>query len=281
MTIFIRTAWPGQSIGRPILGPPENISRFTRDDIQRYIESHYLADKLVIVAAGKVDHTDFVSLVEEWFNQIPSGAPGAPESPCYQGGQYWHNRPFEQVQLMMGGQGVSYYNEDYRPMQLWSVMLGGGMASRLFQEVREKRGLAYSIYSFTLSYADMGMFGIAAGTNAEQVPELVNVITGELEGIAGHISEEELARAKTQLRSSLFMSAESTEIMAETVGRHVLVHGRFIPAEEILKRAEAITIKDIDRIIEARGFDQLSCFSAVGPVETLENMSVVSASKAA
>ena len=165
---FQETAFPEQALGRPVLGSPELISAMTREVLASYMRVHYGAPRMVLAAAGRVDHDELVALAEATFDRLPATIEGLREPARYQGGDFREERDLEQVHLVLGFQGVGYRDPDFYPVSVLSTLLGGGMSSRLFQEAREKRGLVYSIYTFPTSYTDSGVFGIYAGTGEKR-----------------------------------------------------------------------------------------------------------------
>ena len=157
-------AFPDQSLGRSILGTVERVNGFDRDTLQSYMDEHYRAPNMVVVASGKVDHEKFVDLVQAGFGGLGTSNGASSEAGRYAGGDWRESRELEQVHLTLGFQGVPFRDDDFYAAQILSTVLGGGMSSRLFQEVREVRGLAYSVFSFSSSYLDCGLFGVYAGT---------------------------------------------------------------------------------------------------------------------
>ena len=172
---------------------------------------------------------------------------------------------------MLGFDGVPFKDDDYFTLSVLSNLLGGGMSSRLFQEIREKRGLVYSIYSFTASYADGGLFGVYAGTGEKQVEELLPVMCEEIAKVGASIGEDELARVKAQLKAGILMALESTSARFERIGSHMLVYGRVLDVAEVVDAIEAVDAKAIDRMA-ARLMASRPTFAALGPVGRLEAM---------
>jgi len=193
-----------------------------------------------------------------------------PAPALYQGGEYREERDIEQVNLVLGYGGVSYDDPDYYTASVLSTLLGGGMSSRLFQEIREKRGLVYSIYSFASSYADGGLFGIYAGTGEDEVEELVPVLCEEVVKITQGVDADELQRARAQLKASILMSLESTSSRCEQLARQVLVYGRPIPTQEVVDKVEAIDGAQIARVAR-RLFASPPTIAAIGPLSKLES----------
>lgn len=244
---FSETAYPNQPVGRSILGLPEQVSRYTQDDLHRYIAKHYHTANMVVTAAGNVNHEDFVKLAENHFTSLPTTNPSPAEKANYVGGDRRTSRTLEQLHLMLGFPGISFHDKDYYAWQVMATMLGGGMSSRLFQEVREKRGLAYTVQAFLSSYADGGVLGIYAATNEGKAAEMLRVICDEVMKLQHNINDHELQRAKNQIKSNLLMSRESSSSIAEWIGRHLLFYGRYRPASEITVLIEQIGKEDIIR----------------------------------
>ena len=238
--LFQETAYPDQPLGRSILGTAERVGGFSRQALIGYMGQHYCADRMVVVAAGRVDHESFVTLVEEAFDSLPRRSPPPAQPAAYRGGDLRRARDLEQVHLIIGFNGVPYDDPAFFAEQVMSTALGGGMSSRLFQEVREKRGLAYSVFSFATSYIDSGLFGIYAGAGDAHLGELVPVICGEVVKIAQAIDDDELDRARAQIKASLLMSLESPSARCEQIARHMLIHGRPLPPDEIIAKIEAV-----------------------------------------
>lgn len=237
---FQEVAFPEQSLGRPVLGSPELISVMTRDVLVDYMGVHYGAPRMVLAAAGRVDHDALLELAASAFERLPANAGAEREPARYRGGDFREERDLEQVHLVLGFQGVGYRDDDFYPISVLSTVLGGGMSSRLFQEAREKRGLVYSIYTFPSSYSDTGVFGIYAGTGQREVEELVPLICEQLCRVAGDVSDAEIARARAQLRAGILMSLESTSARCEQLARQLMVFGRAIPVAESVARVEAV-----------------------------------------
>jgi len=248
---FQATAFPDQPLGRPVLGEASIVERLSRSDLLEYQRGHYGAGNMIAVAAGNIDHDRFVAQVGEAFAGLAPAPGNGLDGAHYRGGDFHEQRDLEQVHLVLGFPGVSFYDRDYYAHTLYSMVLGGGMSSRLFQEVREKRGLVYSIYSFSSSYRDGGLLGIYAGTGQDELGKLVPVICEQLAELADTVSAEELDRARAQLRAGTLMARESTSSRAESLAQQMLVHGRPIPVAELLEKLEAVGLDDIKRLARA------------------------------
>jgi predicted Zn-dependent peptidase len=273
---FQLAAYPDQPLGMPVLGPPEIVSGLTRDQLIGYMQTHYSAPRMVFAAAGKLDHDEIVALVEDHFSDLPSGEGTLAEAASYRGGDTREDRTLEQAHLVMGFDGVGYHDPDYYAAGVASTLLGGGMSSRLFQEIREKRGLVYSIYSFASSYSDGGLFGVYAGTGEQGLGELMPVLCDELARAATDIGGEELARAKAQLRAGIVMSLESSYSRSEQIAGQVGIYGAAVPIQELQSRIAAVTEADVMRVI-ARILSSAPTIAAIGPIKALESYDDVSA----
>ncbi len=266
---FQSTAFPGQAMGRPVLGTVETVTGLPRGALVDYMGAHYHGPEMVVAAAGAIEHDRLVDLAAAAFAAIPSESAPKAEPARYIGGDFREERDLEQIHLVVGFPGVSYSDPDHHASQVLATLLGGGMSSRLFQEIREKRGLVYSIYAFNSSFQDGGIFGIYAGTGEREVKELVPVLCDEVLSVSRGLEPGELARAKAQLRASLLMSRESTSSRAEILAHQLLVHGRCIPTEETLARLEAVDGAAVARVA-ARLHSGRPTVAAMGPIGGVE-----------
>lgn len=261
---FQTTAYPGQAMGRPVLGTEASIKAMSRDDLVGYMRRHYGPAQMVVAAAGALEHEALLDLVRTHFADLPEAAPPAPEASRYVGGEFREARELDQVHIVLGFPAAAYGTPLYWPTQLLSTLLGGGMSSRLFQEIREKRGLVYSIYSFASPFQDGGVMAIYAGTGEDEAEELVPVTLEELRKVQADVTAEELARAKAQLRASLLMSLESTGSRTEQLARQLQVHGRVIPVEETKAKIAAVTVEQVQQAAMAC-FRAAPTLAALGP----------------
>ncbi len=259
------TAFTGQPIGRSILGTPATVRSFDRTRIAAYLTRNYRAPDMVIAAAGAIDHKVVVSEVERRFASFTGPAAPAPEPASFIGGSRIEARDLEQVHIALAMHGVRQRDPSLFSLQVFTNVLGGGMSSRLFQEVREQRGLCYAISSFHMAFSDTGMFGLYAGTDAADVAELMRVVVDEINGAAETISEAEVARAKAQMKAGLLMALESSSARAEQLARQMLNWGRPIPLDELVGKIEAVTVESAraaGRALIARGRPAIA---ALGP----------------
>src|SRR5579863_6247647 len=236
-------AFPGQPIGRSILGKRETVRAFDRKRLAVYLKRNYRAPDMLVVAAGAVDHRSVVAEVEERFASFVGPAGPNPEPARFVGGSHTETRDLEQVHVALAMQGLPQRDPELFSLQVFASALGGGMSSRLFQEVREIRGLCYSIYAFHAPHSDTGMFGLYAGTDATDLPELMRVVVDEIGNAAHTITEAEIARAKVQMKASLLMALESSGARAEQIARQMIVYGRPVPIDEIVAKVDAVTVE--------------------------------------
>jgi predicted Zn-dependent peptidase len=235
-------AFPDQAIGRPILGTVASVRGFNTADLRKFMKANYGAKRMVLSAAGKIDHDRLVRHAEALFGGMNGGKGGRFEPAHYGGGTRSSSKPFEQSHLLLAFEGPPYGAADYYAAQVFSSLFGGGISSRLFQEVRERRGLCYSVYSSYWALADTGMFGIHAATGAEMVEKLIRVVSAELQRAANEAATEaETARAKAQIKAGILMGLESSSARAEYMARQLLLFNRLIDTKEIVDRIEAVT----------------------------------------
>jgi predicted Zn-dependent peptidase len=266
---FQERAYPDQAMGRPVLGEAEIIKTIGRDAVAGYMHQHYSADRMVLSAAGAVDHDRLVELAQRSFNALPDYRGEPVEAARYQGGDLREDKDLEQVHLVLGFPGVSYADDEYYVASTLSTILGGGMSSRLFQEIREKRGLVYTVYSFASSYADGGIFGVYAGTGEDEVEELMPVLCDELVKAADTMTEEEVARARAQLKASILMGLESTSARCEHVASQLLIYGRPIEVPELVRKIDEVDLGAVQRLAR-RTFAGAPTFTALGPIAKVE-----------
>jgi len=273
---FQETAYPAQALGRPVLGETHTVNALDRAALWDYMRGHYGPEQMVFAAAGKVEHREIVDLVARAFTHEGFVSNGATDPASYRGGDRREERDLEQVHLLLGFDAVGYLDDDYYALNLLSTLFGGGMSSRLFQEVRERRGLVYSIYSFHSAFIDGGIFGLYAGTGSREVVELVPVVCDEMAKLVGGVSDEELERARAQLRASLLMSRESTSSRAEQLAQQFLIYRRPVPPEEMLEKIAAVTPEDIIRVA-GRLLKSRPTVTAIGPLAHLESAERIAA----
>lgn len=267
--LFTEAAFPGQPIGRTILGTAETVTAAGTPMLDAYLNRHYKGPSMVVGAAGAVDHDALVAMVDERLGDLGSDHGPSPVGAKYVGGAQHEPRDLMETQIMLGFEGVPYSSTDFHTAQILASTLGGGMSSRLFQEVREKRGLCYSIYAFHWSFADTGVFGVYTATGPDDVKELMPVVVGELERAAHDISEKELQRARAQIRAGLLMTLESPAGRAGQIARQLLLFGRTIPTEELVEKIESITIENIRDLASRIFTGSTPTLAAVGATDLI------------
>ncbi|MEE2760657.1 MAG: pitrilysin family protein [Pseudomonadota bacterium] len=261
---FQEAALPEQPLGRPVLGSAKLVDGIKRQTILDYMRNQYSADRIVLAAAGKLDHDTLVEIAKMAFTDL-AGPTGMGTEPLhYRGGEYREERDLEQVHLVLGMEGLSHDDPDYYALAVYSTLLGGGMSSRLFQEAREKRGLVYNIYSFSISYDDGGLFGIYAGTGRTEAAKLVPLICDEVKRGCQVVDRSELARARAQLKANTLMGLESTSARCEQAARQLQVFGRILSTEEIIAQIDAVGPEDVLRAAH-RIAASPPTFACIGP----------------
>jgi len=267
---FQECAYPDQAMGRPVLGRPEIIRGLARDSVVAYLRDHYGARRMVLAAAGSIEHTQLVDLAEKLLSDLPAERSVSTEPARYTGGDRREDRDLEQLHLVLGFPGVMLGDPDYYAASVLSTAFGGGMSSRLFQEIREKRGLVYAIHSFVHGYRDGGLFGIYAGTGEDEAAELVPALCEEAMKLQDGLTPVELNRAKAQMKAGLLMSLESTSARCEQLAQHLLIYGTPFDPPEIVRRIEAVDDTAIRGIV-ARWRSAPPTVAALGPLSRLED----------
>jgi predicted Zn-dependent peptidase len=263
--------YPEQAMGWPILGNEETVGRFTRVDLQSYMGANYRAGGMTLIASGAVEHARMIELASQHFVDLHSGDPPNGEPARYAGSDFRVEEDLEQVHVTWGFPGISSGDDALFAAQVYVTALGGGMSSRLFQEIREKRGLCYSIYAFANSFVDGGMIGIYAGTGASEAAGISALVAGEMEELARTANAEEIARAKAQLRSALLMGLERPSARAELIAAHLLAYGRVVSVSEIREKLEAVSVEDVRRFGEQLMTTSAPAIAAIGPINGLES----------
>jgi predicted Zn-dependent peptidase len=266
-------AFEGQPLGRPILGTPASIGTTTPESLNAWRAALYGPSTLVVSAAGAVDEDDLLRLAERDFG--PASGEGAAAVPAlaparFTGGQRPVAKALEQANLVLLLPAVGVRDDAYFALRLLAEILGGGMASRLFQEARENRGLAYAIDAYSETYADTGVLGVFAGCAAKDAAELARVAAGEIAGMLKPVGEAELARAKAQLKGAMFMGREGALARAEQAAGQVLLFGRTLDPSEVAAEVDAVTPGDLVRLTERILAMKTSAVAVLGPKASLK-----------
>ena len=264
-------AFPNQPMGRSILGKTDIIKNISREEVKGFMTNHYNPNKMIISAAGKINHDAFVEMIKKSCTHLPIGNSNNREKANYLSGEYREDKKLEQVHLLLGFEGIDYNHDEYYSLLVFSSLLGGGMSSRLFQEIREKRGLVYGISSFSSAYTDTGMFGIYCGTGETQIQELIPVLCNELNTSPSSISEKEINRGKAQLKASLMMGRESAFRRCESAARQLLVFNKVIDPSETLKKINSVSKESVEKIAKQIVSGPMT-ISSIGPIKNLEKL---------
>lgn len=258
-------AFPGQAVGRPVMGQIETVRGFSRQDLQEFMGRHYRGKEMVLAACGDVAHDRLVELAARHFDKVQSGNGGEIEPADYAGGLVIDDSRSEQGHVVIGFEGVGFCSDDIFTGQILNTVLGGGMSSRLFQEVRERRGLAYHVYSFHSTFEDGGLLGAYAGTEPGQTLELAKIMLAEMQQMGENgISERELMRAKAQLECGLAMVGESSSARAEQLARQLLFFGRPLQRDELLGQLNTVSVEDCRKLASRCILEGRLCLSVLG-----------------
>jgi predicted Zn-dependent peptidase len=268
--LFQARAFPDQPIGRPILGTPQSVQSFTPDSLRAYLAKHYRAPQMVVAAAGDVDHASIVVAINERLAALPIEPARAAPDARYAGGLELSVRPLEQTHLVLGFQGCSYFAPQYFATQVFAGVLGGGASSRLFQEVRERRGLCYSIFAAHQPFFDTGIFSVYAGTDPKDARDLMAVVVDEIADVVATASEAEIARVKSMMKVNLLGVLESSSARADQLARQILAFRRPVPLDELAARIDAVTVADVRAAGRALLMGGQPTFVGLGPSGGLE-----------
>jgi len=271
------TAFPDQPIGRSILGTAEGIARMTRAHLSGFMQCHYVAPRMVLAAAGAVRHDEVAALAADALSGLGRSTGETLPPASYRGGDFRRERPLEQVHFTLALPGVTYDDPDFYASQVMTTVLGGGMSSRLFQEVREERGLCYSIFAFASSFVDDGMFGIYAGTGEKEIAELVPVVCEQMLKLAADAGDQEVARARAQLKAGILMSLESSSARTEQLGRQMLIYGRPLPTDELVAAIDAVDAEAVRQVTRRIAQAGPPTVAALGPIGGLASYDAIAA----
>jgi predicted Zn-dependent peptidase len=248
--LFNLAFWPGHPLARPIAGTAETVSRLRREDFLRFLDARYRPNRVLIAAAGDLSHEHLIDVVGRNLGALDGRTPtldGRP--PDARPGLSVHEKDLEQVHLCLGTPGISQTDPQRYAAHLLNLALGGGMSSRLFQEIRERRGKAYTVYSFLASYLDAGYTGVYVGTASEWVREVVEVIRTELERVGREgLSPDELGRVKTQMKGSILLGLETSDSRMSRIAKNAIYFERDIPLDEVAAAVDSVTNDDILRV---------------------------------
>lgn len=266
---YYETAYAGQALGAPILGKSPIIADMSRETLQHYIREFYTPGRMAVCASGNVQHEALVALAEKFFNALPNDTVNGKAAARYTGGEDRLEKDLEQSHVLLGFQGVPRHEDAYFAAQTLATLLGGGMSSRLFQEVREKRGLVYSIYSFLSTYSDGGMTTVYAGTRPKEVERVVEVVCRELKKLRTHgIDAKDLARVKNQMKGSLMLSLESSHSRMSKLAKDELTQGNHVSLEQMIAEIDRVTTDQVYRVAQTLLDQRCLSITALGPIPT-------------
>lgn len=269
-------SYPEQALGRTILGPAERVQNFSRENLLEFIAEHYHPERMILSAAGGIDHEAIVRLAGDTFGTLPKHA--APEHfgvVKFGGGDMRKEKSLEQAHVALAFEGPSYRDEEIYTAQIYSVALGGGMSSRLFQEIREKRGLCYTIFAQAGAFSDSGMITLYAGTSEAQLPDLLQLTFAELVRSANDLSVRELERARAQMKAGMLMGLESASNRAERLARQVQVWGYVPDLEEIVAKIENVTLERLRSFAEHTAQHAPTSLALYGPVSRAPSLAEI------
>ncbi|MCA0919503.1 M16 family metallopeptidase [Pseudooceanicola nanhaiensis] len=274
-------AYPDQPIGRTILGPAERIRAFTRADLAGFVAEHYGPEQMILSACGAVDHDEIVKLAERLFGGMARQPQQAANPARFHGGETRTEKQLEQAHFALAFESPDYRDPLSYTAQIYASALGGGMSSRLFQEIREKRGLCYTIFAQAGAYSDTGMTTIYAGTSGDQLKGLAEITLDEMKRAASDMSEEELARARAQMKAGLLMGLEGCSSRAERLARMVQIWGRVPPLTEVVEKIDAVTLADVRSFAEKMAVQSPAALALYGPVSAAPTLEALQERRAA
>ena len=270
--IFTQTYWRGHALGRPILGTRRSVRGFDRQRLVRYFRRHYAPNNLLVAAAGHIRHSQIVDLVDQEFGNVPAGPPlrSGPIPIAHPHLQVKHKKDLEQVHICVGAPSYPQPHKNRFPSYILNSVLGGGMSSRLFQNIREKRGLAYAVFSSLSSFHDAGCLSVYAGTSGDKARQVIELVLAEFcELKSNPISQEELQRAKDYLKGSLLLSLESSTSRMGNVARQEMYFGRYISQDEIARSVDAVTSEQVQAVAQEFLRPERLAITVLGPIDGL------------
>ena len=272
--LFNEVAYPNQPLGRAILGTCDTVRSISSEQLLDYMHSQYTTDRVIISASGAINHEDFVAACEKKFTSFKNHKMPKAKKATYKGGEKRVIKPNAQVNLVLGFESCPYTDDSYYTTKILSSILGGGMSSRLFQEIREKRGLVYSIYAFNSAETDTGIFGVYAGTGEKEVKELLPVLCDELVKLPHTITDEEIDRAKARLKANILMRYENISSHAEMNAIDTILFNRVVPKEEVIEKILSVKKSDLEKVAASiiKGTPTLSALGPIAEVMPLDGI---------
>ncbi|SDY76528.1 M16 family metallopeptidase [Citreimonas salinaria] len=273
--------YPDQAIGRTILGEAERVRGFSRDDLLRFVDERYGPGQLIISAAGAVDHDAIVKQAEALFGHMTPRPSGNPDAARFHGGEIRNDKPLEQAHMALAFEAPGYRDPAFYTAQVYTIALGGGMSSRLFQEIREKRGLCYTIFAQSGAYSDTGTTTIYAGTSGGEIGELMGLTIDEMKRAADDMTDAEIERARAQMKAGLLMGLESPSSRAERMARMIQIWGEVPDIERTVAKIEAVDGADVRAFAQAQAVQAEPALALYGPVTGAPDLDALKARRAA
>ena len=271
---FDELAYPDQPMGRSILGKAEIIKSITREEVEGFMRGFYNPKKMVFSVSGNFEEDKIIKLVEEKFQNLPQGEDDYIPKSSYAGGEYRQEKNLEQVKLLLGFEGVDIHSDLYYATRVYSALLGSGMSSRLFLEIREKRGLVYSIYSSGDFFSDSGIFYVYAGTGHKEVKELIPVLCDQLNIDANTFTQEELLKTKAKFKVGILKGEESISTRCRSNASNYLMHNKLRSPEEFISKIDSVQLDDLEKA-RKKILDSNLTLSSIGPIENLETADLI------
>ena len=269
--LFSQSVWGQEGIGQPVLGKRETIKTFTVDDLASYVKRYYGTRDTVISCAGNVEPEGLLRALNHVLGGMRRGSEPKPERPAvFNPSLSVHRKDLSEAHVCMGVRGLPQGSPERYSLYLLNAILGAGVSSRLFQKVREERGLAYSIYSFIASYMDTGLWSVYAGMAKRKVAEVVEIVAREFKEMKETITSDELKRAKDQLKGNLILGLESTSSRMQSIARQEIYHERYFSPEELMKEIDAVSLKQVKDLSARLVGDGSIALTVLGPVKDLE-----------
>lgn len=266
--IFNRHIWGDTGLGQSVLGRVESIGAFKRDDLMGHIKNFYGCDNIVVACSGNFDESHLLDRLGRTIGTIgASGIRKNDSCPEFSGGLNVITKDLSESHICIGVKGLPYRSEQRYTMHLLNTVFGSGISSRLFQNIREKRGLAYSIYSYHVAYADTGLWSVYAGTDKRHVSEVVSITINEMNDLYRSITDDELQRAKAQLKGNLILALESTSNKMTNIAKQEIYYGKYFTPEEIIEMVEAVTLEDVRELSRTLLKDNSFALTVYGPVK--------------
>lgn len=267
--LHINSLWPGHALGRSILGTRDTIGSMNRDLILDYKIRHYTSDNIVIAAAGNLQHEDLVQAVSlHWEKELSRCVKTKDTAPLFVASSLLQEKDIEQVHICMGTPGVAHESSYYYTTHVLNTILGGGVSSRLFQSIREERGLAYSVCSYPSNFRDTGLMTIYAGISPENSREVMEVIRNIVEDIrTAGVSRDELIRAKQQLKAGLMFSLEGSGSRMSRLGRAEIAAREYLTPEQLAAKVDEVSLDEVHAVAKPLFLKESTCFTALGPIK--------------